>query len=100
MFQIITFNGFNILQQDISRVGAIDIGFYNNNYEKNFDQNIKKHIGKFKPVVFLLACDEINHSILEDAFVVYLGHHGDVSSSTSQILFCQHLPILKNRQHM
>ena len=24
------FNGLNILQQDISRVGALDIGFYNN----------------------------------------------------------------------
>ena len=74
------------MQQDISRVGAIDIGFYNNNYEKNFDQNIKKHIGKFKPVVFLLACDEINHSILEDAFVVYLGHHGDVLAQLANIV--------------
>ena len=80
------FNGFNILQQDISKVGAIDIGFYNNNFSQNFDQNIKNHITKFNPVVFLLACDEINHSILEGAFVVYLGHHGDVSAQLADIV--------------
>jgi NADH-quinone oxidoreductase subunit G len=71
------FNGFNILQQDISKVGAIDIGFYNPDFAQNFDQNIKNHINKFNPVVFLLSSDEINHSILEGAFIVYLGHHGD-----------------------
>ena len=71
------FNGFNILQQDISKVGAVDIGFYNHDFAQNFDQNIKNHINKFNPVVFLLSSDEINHSILEGAFIVYLGHHGD-----------------------
>ena len=30
------FNGFNVLQQDISKVGGIDIGFYN----KIFDNDI------------------------------------------------------------
>ena len=80
------FNGFNILQQDISKVGAIDLGFYNNNFSKNFDKNIKNHIEKFKPVVFLLALDEINLSILEGAFVVYLGHHGDKSAQFADIV--------------
>ena len=80
------FNGFNILQQDISKVGAIDIGFYNNSFEKNFDQNIKNHIKKYKPVVFLLACDEINHSILEGGFIVYLGHHGDNLAQLADIV--------------
>ena len=80
------FNGFNILQQDISKVGAIDIGFYNNDFAQNFDQNIKNHINKFKPVVFLLSSDEINHSILEGAFIVYLGHHGDDLAQLADIV--------------
>ena len=80
------FNGFNVLQQDISKVGGIDIGFYNNDFSQNFDQNINKHINKFKPVVFLLSCDEINHSILEDAFIVYLGHHGDTLAQLANIV--------------
>ena len=80
------FNGFNILQQDISKVGAVDIGFYNNDFAQNFDQNIKNHINKFKPVVFLLSSDEINHSILEGAFIVYLGHHGDNLAQLADIV--------------
>ena len=80
------FNGFNILQQDISKVGAIDIGFYNNDFAQNFDQNIKNHINKFNPVVFLLSADEINHSILEGAFIVYLGHHGDDLAQLADIV--------------
>ena len=80
------FNGFNILQQDISKVGAIDIGFYNNDFAQNFDQNIKNHINKFNPVVFLLSSDEINHSILEGAFIVYLGHHGDDLAQLADIV--------------
>ena len=80
------FNGFNILQQDISKVGAVDIGFYNHNFAQNFDQNIKNHINKFNPVVFLLSADEINHSILEGAFIVYLGHHGDDLAQLADIV--------------
>ena len=80
------FNGFNILQQDISKVGAIDIGFYNQDFALNFDQNIKKHISKFNPVGFLLSCYEINHSILEGAFIVYLGHHGDDLAQLADIV--------------
>tara|TARA_B100000953_G_scaffold96761_1_gene79306 strand:- start:2183 stop:2788 length:606 start_codon:yes stop_codon:yes gene_type:complete len=74
------------LQQDISKAGAIDIGFYNNDFAQNFDQKIKDHISKFNPVVFLLSCDEINHSILEGAFIVYLGHHGDVLAQLANVV--------------
>ncbi len=81
-----SFNGFNVLQQDISKAGAIDIGFYNNDFAQNFDQKIKDHISKFNPVVFLLSCDEINHSILEGAFIVYLGHHGDVLAQLANVV--------------
>ena len=80
------FNGFNILQQDISKVGAVDIGFYHHDFAQNFDQNIKNHISKFNPVVFLLSADEINHSILEGAFIVYLGHHGDDLAQLADIV--------------
>ena len=80
------FNGFNILQQDISKVGAVDIGFYNHDFAQSFDQNIKNHINKFNPVVFLLSSDEINHSILEGAFIVYLGHHGDDLAQLADIV--------------
>ena len=81
-----SWNGFNILQQDISRVGALDINFYNNEFSKNFNNKVKKHLEDFKPVVFLLGSDELDHSILKDSFVVYMGHHGDNSAQMADVV--------------
>ena len=80
------FNSLNILQQDISRVGALDIGFYNNFFDVDYSKSLKKHIQNYKPVVFLLGLDEINVSILQDSFVVYLGHHGDTAANIADII--------------
>ena len=79
-------NGFNILQQDISKVGALDIKFYNNEFSTNFNKNVKIHLDTYKPVVFLLGSDEFNHSILQNAFVVYIGHHGDSSAQIADVV--------------
>ena len=38
------------------------------------------------PVVFLLNLDEIDHSILNKSFVVYLGHHGDISAQHADLI--------------
>ena len=80
------FNGLNILQQDISRVGALDIGFYNNKFDKNWSNKIKEQVSKNKPVVFLLGLDDIDFSLLEDAFVVYIGHHGDSGAQIADLI--------------
>ena len=80
------FNGFNILQQNISRVGALDIGFYNNKFDKDWKLNIKKEVEKNKPVVFLLGLDDIDFSILQGAFIVYIGHHGDAGANIADII--------------
>jgi len=87
-YQIINnnFNGLNILQQDISRVGALDIGFYNNFFDFDYNNSLIQHIHNYKPVVFLLGLDEIDLSILKDSFVVYLGHHGDASANIADII--------------
>lgn len=60
-------NGFNILHHEASRCGALDVGV---------STTTKKG---FKPkVVFILGADDIRTSdIPEDAFVIYLGTHGD-----------------------
>ena len=80
------FNGLNILQQNISRVGALDIGFYNNNFNHNVLSTIKNHIEINKPVVFLLGLDDIDLSILDAAFVVYIGHHGDTGAHIADVI--------------
>jgi len=79
-------NPLNILNQDISRVGALDLKFYNKKFDNDYNKQLKKHIDKTKPVVFLMGLDEINISTFENAFVVYLGHHGDVSASIADII--------------
>ena len=74
------FNPLNILHQDISRVGALDLGYYNSLFNFSFEEKLNKTIKQTKPVIFLLGQDEINMEELNDAFVVYLGHHGDSRS--------------------
>jgi NADH dehydrogenase (ubiquinone) Fe-S protein 1 len=61
-------NGINILHNEASRVGALDIGIAPRNDMKNI-----------KPkVVYLLGADNFRHEeIPEDAFVIYQGHTGD-----------------------
>ena len=79
-------NPLNILHQDISRVGALEINFYNKYFDNDYSLQLKKHIDKNKPVVFLIGLDEIDSSLLKNAYVVYLGHHGDKAASIADVI--------------
>ena len=81
-----TFNPLNILNQDISRVGSLELGFVNKYFDKNFEENLKENIKTNKPVIFLLGLDEIDPKNLEQAFVVYIGHHGDLNAQHADII--------------
>jgi NADH dehydrogenase (ubiquinone) Fe-S protein 1 len=59
-------NGINILHNEASRVGALDLGI-----------SPKRAVGNPK-VVFLLGSDNFRpEDIPEDSFVIYMGHTGD-----------------------
>ena len=60
--------------------------FYNKKFDNDYNKQLKKHIDKTKPHSFLNGVNEINFSTFENAFVVYLGHHGDVSASIADII--------------
>ncbi len=79
-------NPLNVLQQDISRVGALELNFYNKYFNNDFNLKLKKHIEVSKPVVFLMGLDEIDLSILKNAFVIYIGHNGDKSASVADVI--------------
>ncbi|MDC0037788.1 NADH-quinone oxidoreductase subunit NuoG [Alphaproteobacteria bacterium] len=81
-----TENGFNVLNQNISRVGALDIGFYSKNFDNEFNNSLAQHIRNTNPVVFLLGLDEINFSSLKDSFIIYIGHHGDEGANNADII--------------
>ncbi|SPO30338.1 probable NADH dehydrogenase (ubiquinone) 78K chain precursor [Ustilago trichophora] len=69
-------NGYNVLQREASRTGALDIGF-------TPSAAAAKTTPKF---IYLLNADEINpESIPRDAFVVYQGHHGDVGAQFADV---------------
>jgi len=69
-------NGFNILHKDGARVGALDVGV-GNNYNPNLSP-------KF---VFIMGADNIRtKDIPEDAFVVYMGTHGDEGAYFADVI--------------
>ena len=81
-----SFNPLNILNQDISRVGSLELGFVNKIFDEDLEKKLKEEITLNKPVVFLLGLDEINPRSLEGSFVVYCGHHGDVNAQHANII--------------
>lgn len=69
-------NGYNVLQRQASRTGALDIGF-------TPSPAAAKTTPKF---IYLLNADDITpENIPRDAFVVYQGHHGDVGAQFADV---------------
>jgi len=79
-------NPLNILNQDVSRVGSLELGFTNKYFDDDFEKKLQEEINKNKPVVFLLGLDEIESKSLEGSFVIYCGHHGDYNAQHADII--------------
>jgi NADH-quinone oxidoreductase subunit G len=77
-------NALNILTQQASRVGAIDLGLYSINERENFQFFNKMDNNEFK-LVYLLGADNINFD-KEDKFIVYQGSHGDKGAELADII--------------
>ncbi|MGC6516568.1 MAG: NADH-quinone oxidoreductase subunit NuoG [Candidatus Puniceispirillaceae bacterium] len=79
-------NGFNVLHTAASRVAALDIGFVPGKAGLDTDGILKgAQTGDIK-LVWLLGADEIDTSALENAFVIYQGHHGDKGAAAADII--------------
>jgi NADH-quinone oxidoreductase subunit G len=75
-------NGFNVLHTAASRVGGLDMGFV----PANGGLSAKEMVAKGAlDVLFLLGADEIDLSDT-DAFVVYLGTHGDNGAHRADVI--------------
>jgi NADH-quinone oxidoreductase subunit G len=75
-------NGFNVLQLAASRVGALDLRFL----PQLAGSGIRTILGGKMGVVWLLGCDEIDTSHLDQSFVIYQGHHGDVGAHAADVI--------------
>ncbi|HEY3694513.1 NADH-quinone oxidoreductase subunit NuoG [Phenylobacterium sp.] len=75
-------NGFNVLHGAASRVGGLDLGFVPG--EGGLDA--KAMVGKGAlDVLFLMGADEVDLSAT-DAFVVYMGSHGDAGAHRADVI--------------
>ncbi|AAW70964.1 NADH-quinone oxidoreductase subunit G [Wolbachia endosymbiont of Brugia malayi] len=79
-------NGFNVLHKAAARVGGLDIGFVPKKDGKNINQILEQAESGEIEVVYLLGADEINTLKLENAFVIYQGHHGDRGAHMADII--------------
>jgi len=77
-------NALNILTQQASRVGAIDLDVYSINKTENFSFFNKLDRDEFK-FIYLLAADNINFE-KRDKFIVYQGSHGDKGAEIADII--------------
>jgi len=77
-------NALNILNQQASRVGAIDLDVHSINEKENFLFFDKLDNNDFK-FIYLLGADNINFD-KKDKFIVYQGSHGDRGAEIADII--------------
>ncbi|WP_346912192.1 NADH-quinone oxidoreductase subunit NuoG [uncultured Roseibium sp.] len=79
-------NGFSVLHTAASRVGGLDIGFVPNDGGMSITA-MQDAASKGKlDVLFLLGADEMDMSAFGDAFVVYIGTHGDRGAHRADVI--------------
>ena len=75
-------NGFNVLNTAASRVGGLDMGFIPGKGGLSAKDMVKAGA---LDVLFLLGADEID-TAESDAFVVYMGTHGDAGAHKADVI--------------
>ena len=79
-----SWNALNILTQNASSVGAIDLGFYNINKDNNFIFFDKLKNNEFK-LLYLVGSDNLEIK-KKDEFIIYQGSHGDKNASIADVI--------------
>ena len=80
-------NGFNILHNHASMVGALDLGFVYGKSGTGTADILKKTQNRNVKILYLLGSDDIDmNQIGEDVFVIYQGHHGDAGASRADVI--------------
>ncbi|WP_417493052.1 NADH-quinone oxidoreductase subunit NuoG [Maricaulis sp.] len=75
-------NGFNVLHTAASRVGGLDLGFVpgEGGYDVAGMQSAKMD------TIVLMGADELDMASFGDAFVIYLGSHGDAGAHRADLI--------------
>ena len=73
----------NLISNDASTVGSIDLGIYNN---KNNENEVLKNLqNNSYEVVYLLGADHLNFN-KKNEFIIYQGSHGDKGAELADII--------------
>ncbi len=79
-------NGFNVLHTAASRVGALDLGFLPGEGARDVAGVLDGASSGEIETVVLLGADEIDTARLGEAFVIYVGHHGDAGAMRADLI--------------
>jgi NADH-quinone oxidoreductase subunit G len=79
-------NGFNVLHKAAARVGGLDLGFVPADGGRDVAGILDAAADGAIKFVYLLGADEIDTSKLDQAFVVYQGHHGDAGAHCADVI--------------
>jgi NADH-quinone oxidoreductase subunit G len=79
-------NGFNVLHTAAARVGGLDLGFVPGPGGRDMAAILDGARDGTVKMVVLLGADEIAMDDLGDAFVVYLGSHGDAGAARADVV--------------
>lgn len=80
------FNGFNLLHDNSSIVGALDIGFISQNSAIHRASILEKCESKKIKLLYLLGDDSVNPIYTQNSFVVYQGSHGDAGAAMADVI--------------
>ncbi len=72
-------NGFNVLHFAAARMGGLMLGYAH-------DGGIKNLAAKNPKLAFFLGADEVDYSLFDNSFKVYVGHHGDNGAHHADVI--------------
>jgi NADH-quinone oxidoreductase subunit G len=79
-------NGLAVLHTAAARVGGLDLGFVPGEGGRDVIGMVTAAGQKEIDVLFLLGADELPMNALGDAFVVYIGTHGDAGAHRADVI--------------
>jgi len=94
------YNGYNVLHTKASNVGALDIGFTQNNIFKTMEDILKDAKANNIKFIWSLGADEVDYSNLKNTFIVYQGSHGDVGAKFASVILPSSLWLEKDSTYI
>jgi NADH-quinone oxidoreductase subunit G len=77
------FLGFNVLHRDVGTLAALDLGFVTEGGQAAIFEAVRSGA---VTTLYLYGADDVPTDVLEKAFVIYQGHHGDKAAHYADII--------------